>query len=243
MAILRQLAGRPFWPLRGYTASVAPRVNQEIEIKLRVTDPSALRWLLVTLSARRLSRVQENNVLYDTPGYTLRRRGQLLRLRIERRLGLGARRNQHTGKVQRSRGILTYKGPAEGLTGRPRAVKHPSMARYKVRQEREILVDDPEALRGLLGALGLRPVFQYEKIRSTYELPGIRGVLVELDETPIGVFLELEGEPRAIDRVSRRLGYSPKDYLVSSYGALYLADCRRRGVRPANMLFSSQKVR
>jgi adenylate cyclase class 2 len=218
-------------------------VNQEIEIKLRVPDPSALRWLLVTLSARRLSRVREDNVLYDTPGHTLRNRGQLLRLRVERRLGPGSGPGKYSGRVQRQRGILTYKGPAERLRGRPKAVKHAAMARYKVRQEREILVEDPEALRGLLGALGLRPVFHYEKIRSSYELPDIRGVLVELDETPIGVFLELEGEPRAIDRVSRRLGYSPKDYLVSSYGALYLADCRRRGVRPANMLFSSQKVR
>lgn len=229
--------------MRRYTASVAPRAKQEIEIKLRVSDPSALRWLLVTLGARRLSRVHENNVLYDTSRQTLRRRGQLLRLRVERRLGPGAGPGKLSGKgqkVQKQRGILTYKGPTRNLPGHSKALKHPAMSHYKVRQEQEILVEDAEALRSLLEALGLRPVFRYEKFRTTYDLPDIPGILVELDETPIGVFLELEGNPRAIDRVSRRLGYGPEDYLVSSYGALYLAECRRRGVRPSNMLFRAK---
>jgi adenylate cyclase class 2 len=238
--------GAPVWLQRGYTAFVAPRAKQEIEIKLRIADISVVRWRLITLGARRLSRVHEDNVLYDTPRQTLRRRGQLLRLRVERRLGPGAgpgRESRQRRGTQKLRGVLTYKGPGASQPGRHRTARVQAASRYKIRQEQEILVQDPDALRRLLTALGLRPVFRYEKFRTTYRVPGIAGVLVELDETPIGVFLELEGVPQAIDRASHRLGYGPKDYLVSSYGAIYLAECRRRGIRPSNMLFPAQKVR
>ena len=52
----------------------------------------------------------------------------------------------------------------------------------------------------------------------------------ELDETPIGDFLELEGERRAIDRSARLLGYGPADYIARSYGALYM---EHRRIAPA----------
>ncbi len=67
---------------------------------------------------------------------------------------------------------------------------------YKVREEREVRASDERAIAEILGALGLAPRFRYEKYRSTYRLPGIAHVVVELDETPIGDFLELEGRPR-----------------------------------------------
>ena len=81
----------------------------------------------------------------------------------------------------------------------------------------------------ILQALGLRPVFRYEKFRTTYAFPGIRGLKIELDETPVGVYLELEGPVTAIDRGARLLGYTRQEYLKETYGSLYLADCRRRG--------------
>jgi hypothetical protein len=64
--------------------------------------------------------------------------------------------------------------------------------------------------------MGLRPWFRYEKYRSTYRLPGFSELLVELDETPIGDFLELEGECGAIDRCAVLLGFRPADYIVKS---------------------------
>ena len=91
----------------------------------------------------------------------------------------------------------------------------------------------------ILRALGLGPVFQYEKFRTTYVLPGIPGVKVELDETPVGSFLELEGTESAIDRAATSLGYSSADYSTKTYGALYIEFCRSRGVRPGNMLFAA----
>jgi hypothetical protein len=84
-------------------------------------------------------------------------------------------------------------------------------------------------------------VFRYEKFRTTYAFPGIRGLKIELDETPVGVYLELEGSVAAIDRGARLLGYTRPEYLKETYGSLYLADCRRRGRKPGDMLFPATK--
>ena len=70
--------------------------------------------------------------------------------------------------------------------------------------------------------MGLRPCFRYEKYRSTYRLPGLPGLIVEVDETPIGDFLELEGSPMEIDCGAALLGFSPADYITKSYGALFV---------------------
>jgi adenylate cyclase class IV len=93
----------------------------------------------------------------------------------------------------------------------------------------------------ILRSLGLQPSFQYEKFRTTYALPGIRGLKLELDETPVGIFLELEGRIAGIDRVARLLGYARPDYLKETYGSLYLAECRRHGRKPGDMLFPPTK--
>ncbi|MGH9789884.1 MAG: hypothetical protein ACRD5W_01625, partial [Candidatus Acidiferrales bacterium] len=60
---------------------------------------------------------------------------------------------------------------------------------------------------------------------------------VELDVTPIGCFLELEGPPREIDRAARLLGYARKDYIAANYLALYREHCRRHDRKPGDMLF------
>ena len=46
--------------------------------------------------------------------------------------------------------------------------------------------------------------------------PGI----VTIDETVIGIFLELEGAAEWVDRTAAQLGYSPDDYLTVSYASL-----------------------
>ena len=117
-----------------------------------------------------------------------------------------------------------------------------------MREEREVRASDERAIAEILGALGLAPRFRYEKYRSTYRLPGIAHVVVELDETPIGDFLELEGRREAIDRAAARLGFGRADYITESYGALYAEDCAEAGravfqnepggpLRAAEMLF------
>jgi adenylate cyclase, class 2 len=110
-----------------------------------------------------------------------------------------------------------------------------------VRREYEVALSDGEQMSRILAELLLLPVFRYEKFRTTYALPGLTSLKVELDETPIGVFIELEGPPSAIDRAAQLLGYTRSDYIVQSYGSLYLTVCRRQGIKPADMLFTLKK--
>jgi adenylate cyclase class 2 len=112
----------------------------------------------------------------------------------------------------------------------------PIPARHKTRRELETSLSAPGALHQILAELGYRPVFVYEKYRTEYEREREPGV-VTLDETPIGAFLELEGPPRWIDSTAARLGFGPEDYILLSYGGLYLAWCRQEGIAPGQMVF------
>jgi adenylate cyclase class 2 len=213
--------------------------NHEIEIKLRVADPQELRLRLKRLRAEEIiPRTFESNTLYDTTSRDLKRRGQIIRIRIERSVSGG-----HQNRREPTSGVLlTYKGPAPSLGAPKRSrSKETDRRRFKIMDEVEVTADRGERMSRILGALGLGPVFRYEKYRTTYAIPGIRGLKIEFDETPIGLFLELEGDPASIDRAARLLGYSRSDYLTDSYGALYLAECRRTKRRPSDMLFRATK--
>lgn len=198
--------------------------GREIEIKLRVNGAPALIRKLLAAGASRQARVLERNVLFDTPSAFFKRTGRLLRLRTE----VPAR-----STILRAGGrsaLATFKAP----------VLRNSRSRYKERFETELPIPNPTGWARGLRALGFKPGFQYEKYRTTFRLPGLH---VCLDETPIGVFLELEGRPAAIDRAARRLGYARRDYIRGTYWDLYVADCVRRGVSPRNLLFSRGKSR
>ena len=117
--------------------------------------------------------------------------------------------------------------------------------RHKVREEIEVEVADAGMFGRIFEGLGMRGWFCYEKYRTTLKLPAsakwARNLLVELDETPIGTFLELEGDPEAIDRAAEELGYTGQDYLLKNYLSLYLEECRRKGQAPSNMVFGQTK--
>jgi adenylate cyclase class 2 len=127
------------------------------------------------------------------------------------------------------KGVLTFKGQAQ--TGK-----------HKTREELETALDNPAALSAILERIGLIPGFRYEKYRTEYRREKENGV-VTLDETPIGCFLEVEGEPEWIDRTAHELGFEESDYIIISYGALYVQHCNERGVEPGMMVFgNSPKV-
>ena len=134
-------------------------------------------------------------------------------------------RIRRAGKENR----LTYKGPALG-------------GPHKSREEIETTAADAGALQEILQRLGLRESFRYEKYRTEYTRPGNSGI-VTADETPIGCYLEIEGESKWIDAAARELGYSPDDYITKSYGGLYVEYCAERGIEPTNMIFPSRAKR
>jgi adenylate cyclase class 2 len=103
-------------------------------------------------------------------------------------------------------GVLTFKGP--------RAIEDG----VKSREERETVVGAPEEVRAILRNLGYRPLFRYQKYRETWTH---RGQEIEVDELPIGSFVEIEGDAEGIHAVARELGFSPSDYVNESYVGLY----------------------
>lgn len=101
--------------------------------------------------------------------------------------------------------LLTHK--AKGTAGR-----------YKTRVETQTGLDDGNKMEGILSALGFRPTFRYEKFRS--EWTDRKGHVV-LDHTPVGDFGEIEGPPRWIDQVAKKLGVERKDYITKTYAELF----------------------
>jgi adenylate cyclase class 2 len=168
-------------------------VAVETEIKFRVHDLSELAGRLQQAGFHLdTPRTFESNVLYDTPDRRMRARTEILRIR------------NYGGKCTMTHKRLPDNGPGED--------------RHKHRIETETEVADGEALAEVFRSLGLVPAFRYEKWRS--EWSDGEGHCV-VDETPIGNFAELEGEPVWIDRVAARLGVPHSEYMTLSYGRLF----------------------
>jgi adenylate cyclase, class 2 len=183
--------------------------NIETEIKLRVESADAARALLAAHGfAVSVARIFESNVVYDTPDRALRARGELIRIR---RID------------DRSSGLLTFKAA-------------PLPGKHKQREELETGVSDGAMLATVLTRLGLEPAFRYDKYRSEYRRPDGPGV-VTLDETPIGIFLELEGPADWIDATAAELGFAEADYVLLSYAALYFEHCRAHRIPTGDMTF------
>lgn len=184
----------------------------EIELKFRVASLPSLERRLQQLGFRvDTPRTFESNTLYDTPGRDLKARGELLRLR-----------------QYGTRQVMTHK-------------RHPDDeeqgSRYKVRIETETALEDASALAEVFTRLGYGPVFRYEKYRSEYSDPLQPGAHMVVDETPLGVFAELEGPTSWIDRTLEALEVSVQDCLTESYGKLFLAWKAETGSPAENLTF------
>ena len=218
---------------------------RETEIKLRISNLPAFHRALKRIGARLAgpgtSKVHEENVIFDTPQGGLAKHGQLLRIRTETPEVRG--KPKTTGPQQRV--VLTFKQPMVQPAGAETGSA--SSGSYKVRDEIEVEVAEGGHLTRIFEGLGMSGWFRYEKCRTTFRLPASKawalGLLIELDETPIGTFVELEGPAAAIDRAAAELGFSKHDYLSKNYLRLYMEECRRKGVQPSHMVFPNRKKR
>ncbi len=216
---------------------------RETEIKLKINDVPAFLRALKRIGARPAGpgtpKVHEENVIFDTPQGELAKHGQLLRIRTETPEFRG--KSRKAGPKQRV--VLTLKQPL----ARPAhaGMGSASYGSYKVREEIEVEVAEPGNLAKIFEGLGMTGWFRYEKYRTTFRLPAskawAKGLLIELDETPIGTFVELEGPAAAIDRAAEELGFSKQDYVLENYLRLYVEDCRRKGQEPRHMVFPNRK--
>jgi adenylate cyclase class 2 len=183
----------------------------ETEVKIPFPgDPRQARDLLERHGYAIASpRTLEADQIFDRGAAELRTADQLLRLR---RAG--------------SLFTVTYKGPA-------------LRERYKSREEIEFDVSDPIKFELVLNRLGYTPGFRYEKYRTKFAAPQEELGIASIDETPIGVFLELEGPTDWIDSTALRLGFSPAEYCTSSYAALYREFLLSHQGAPVNMVFTA----
>lgn len=97
--------------------------------------------------------------------------------------------------------------------------------RFKVREEFEVEVRNEKQARKILQALGFVPVFRYEKHRTVFRRDRLK---VCLDETKLGVFLELEGDRSRIIRLVKLLGVSQAELIKLDYIQMY----RQAGLGP-----------
>jgi adenylate cyclase class 2 len=217
------------------TSEQGGQMARETEIKLQIGDLRAFERKLKKLGAKTVGpgngRVHEFNTIFDTPEGGLAKHGQLLRIRTE----TVDTKGKATGA---KRIVLTFKQPTV------RGVDEEG-GRFKVREETETELTDSEALAKIFEGLGMRGWFSYEKYRTTWKLRGkerwARDLLIEVDQTPVGTYVELEGPPEAIDRAAEAFGFSRRDYLIKNYLTLYAEECRKKGMAPGNMLFETKK--
>lgn len=187
----------------------------EIEIKLRVASVQEGLDRIARLPAE-LSEAPrfEDNEVYDTPAGDLATAGSLLRLRV-----VGGR------------GTVTLKE------------KVASALRAKVRSETETAVDAPDAIRAVFARVGLVRVYRYQKYRSyhTWTDPESgRQLMISLDNTPIGVFMELEGDSGTIERAAAAMGFGASEHILDDYLTLHKAWLAQHGRPFGDMVFDDR---
>lgn len=123
---------------------------------------------------------------------------------------------------------LTFKGPPRFEQG------------VKTREERETVVGEAGEAEAILLRLGLARRFRYEKRREEWRLSGCA---VALDETPIGNFVEVEGDPAGIRRAVAALALDFASATPYSYARLYAMKRKDDPRLPEDMTFGGGVAR
>ena len=126
-------------------------------------------------------------------------------------------------RMENGKSRITFKGPIQDSA-------------MKLRNELETVVGDGVMLLCIFEELGYQVWFRYEKYREEF---AHEDVIVALDETPVGVFVEIEGSERGITAMAAAMGRTPADYLIDSYRGLFVKHLAERGLSGADMLFDS----
>jgi adenylate cyclase, class 2 len=124
-------------------------------------------------------------------------------------------------RMENGKSRLTFKGPVE-----------PGI--LKVREELETVVGDGEILLRVLKELGLHVWFRYEKYREEF---AHEDVIVAIDETPVGTFVEIEGSEAGIHATAEALGRAKSDYIRESYRGVFLKHREEFGLTGSDMVF------
>lgn len=186
--------------------------NREVEIKFKIAD-------IHTLTA------------------SLQKAG--FRLVTSRTHEMNILYDQPRAKLRRRGALLRLReyGPKWTLTYKDKS--GPQADRHKSRREIETVVEKGQAMAQIIEELGFKPSFRYEKYRT--EWSDANGHVV-IDETPIGIFGEIEGHPKWIDATARLFKISVDQYLKESYSELFAAWKRRTKSKATEMTFKVIKT-
>lgn len=145
-------------------------MSVEVEAKIRIGNPDAIRANLSRSGAKLVGRRFEINGFFDDASRSLLSRDEGLRLR--------SMRDESTRKES---AVITFKGPQQGK----------GQNDLKRREEIEFGIEDYDKASALLGKLGYSPTLAFEKRREIWTLMDCELVI---DELPVlGFFMEIEG--------------------------------------------------
>jgi adenylate cyclase class 2 len=126
-------------------------------------------------------------------------------------------------RMENGKSRITFKGPIQDSV-------------MKLRDEFETVVGDGLLLLRIFEELGYQVWFRYEKYREEF---AHEDVIVAVDETPVGVFVEIEGSERGITAMAAAMDRAPADYILDSYRGLFLKHLAAHGLTGADMVFDS----
>jgi adenylate cyclase class 2 len=184
-------------------------IEREIKLRYRNRHEAEAAIESIQKSPHRDRRLQDDRLL-DLPEGNLRQKQCTLRVRVEKFSG---------GHTTAS---VTFKGP-------------PQQDIMKVREEIETTLADGDTMLRIFQNLGWRVWFRYQKYREEFITRD--NVIVALDETPIGMFVELEGTKDAVAQLAQSLAKTSADYISASYRKLYETDCMESGRSVSHMVF------
>jgi adenylate cyclase, class 2 len=127
-------------------------------------------------------------------------------------------------RVENGKSRITFKGPVQA-------------SEMKLRDEFETVVGDGVLLLHVFEELGFHVWFRYEKYREEFSH---EDVTVAIDETPVGVFVEIEGSEQGIIAMAHALGRGPADYVLDSYRGLFLQLREAHGLTGSDMVFDRE---
>ncbi len=157
---------------------------KEIEVKILEINVEEVEGKLKKIGAEKVFESEIVSIYFDFPDKRLEKEGKILRLR------------QKDEKV-----ILTYKE----LISKDEA---------KIMDENELEVQDFDLMKEIFEKIGLSPLYEFKKHRTTYELNQTH---FEIDKYPdIPAFLEIEApDLNTLDEIVSELGFSKEE--VNSY--------------------------
>lgn len=128
-------------------------------------------------------------------------------------------------RTENGKSLMTFKGPVQPGT-------------MKVREEHETVIGDGEVLLRVFEELGLHVWFRYQKYREEF---AAEDIVIAIDETPVGTYVEIEGGEGAILAMNEALGRTPADFVLDSYRNLFIKHRDQYGIAGSDMVFDGEE--